>query len=155
MIRARSCRRRRSLKHVKPAHQFGRILEGYFLDFEGKFGGLGQAPASRVVARIAKRPRKRRKKISVQRKNAISLTKVVDCVDGLAKNHHCAGARVVVVYRLILMPLRLWKLSQNSLYLGRQCWRSDRLREETQTSALLRTLFIERSTNLADEGRPR
>lgn len=94
------------------------------------------------------------KEISVERENAISFTEVVDRVDGLTESHHRAGARVVVVHRLILVPLRLRKLSQDSFQLRGQCWRRYGLSQETYSRALLRTLFIKRRANLADEGGP-
>src|SRR6185503_19001052 len=108
----------------------------------------------RKVARILQRTRLRRKKISIKRKNAIRFTEVVNRVDRLTKSHHRAGARVVVVYRLILVPLRLRKLSQNSFQLRGERWRRYRLRQKSYSCTLLRALLIERGANLADESCP-
>ena len=98
MVRCRTRRRRRRLDHVKAAH--------FLLAFRDS------APRCKV-ARVFQCSRMGRKEISIQRKDAFGLAEVVDRVDRLAKSRDCTGARVVVVYRLILVPLRPRKLRQN------------------------------------------
>src|SRR6185437_6274712 len=112
------------------------------------------SPSRSEVTRILQHSRMRRKKVSVERENPIRLAEVVDRVDRLPESHHRAGARIVVVHRLILMPLRLRKLSQDPFQLRRQRWRSNRLRQKSYARTLLRALLIKRGTQLADESGP-
>ena len=98
MIRAGSGSRRCRFDYIQPVH--------IFLLFTNPTTGD-------EVARILQRPRMRGKEVGIERKNAICFAEVVDGIDRLTEGHHRAGARIVVVYRLILMPLRLRKLRQN------------------------------------------
>src|SRR2546425_12270026 len=105
MIRARARRRRCSLDDVQPAHFFFTFSDA---SLRGK------------VARVAKRAGQRGKKVSVERENALSFTEVVNRVYWLAKSHHGAGARVVVIHRLVLVPFGLRKVGKNSFHLRGQ-----------------------------------
>ena len=73
----------------------------------------------------------------------------------LSQRHHCARARIVAVYRFILMPLRLRKRSQNLFHLRAERRRDYCFREETYPRALFRLLLIDRRADLADKSGPR
>src|SRR5215212_1060892 len=53
------------------------------------------------------------------------------------------------------MPLCLRQRGAQVIYLLAECRRDDRLRKKTNSSALLRTLFVEHRAHLAHECRPR
>src|SRR6185295_653382 len=139
MISFRASRRRRCLDNIKTID--------FFLAFAD--------PAARgKISRVTKRAGHGRKKISVERQNAISFAEVVDSIDRLTKSHDCAGTRVVGIRGFVLMPLRLWKLSKNSFELSSESGRRHRLSQKTNAGSLLRSLFIECGANFADKGGP-
>src|SRR6185295_12164957 len=95
-----------------------------------------------------------REKIGVEREDAIGPAEVVDRIHRLTDSRHRAGARVVVVHRLILMPLRLRKLRQNGFHLRREAWRGNRLSQKPYSRTLLRTLLVERGPKFTDKSCP-
>src|SRR6266567_7565690 len=105
MICTGACCRRRSLHDIQAAH--------LLLAFR-------DTPPRSKVASVSERSRLARKKISIERENAIGLAEVVDGVDILTKGHDRAGARVVTIDGLVLMPLGLRKLGKDSVHLRGQ-----------------------------------
>src|ERR1041385_8914198 len=73
----------------------------------------------------------------VQTNYDFSKAEVVIGLDVLAKRHHRAGARVVAIDGLILMPFCFRQVCEDLLHLRRKRRRSDRFGEETQASPFL------------------
>src|SRR6185503_16702986 len=131
--------RRRCFHDIEPAH----------LVF-----AFNYSPSGSKLTRITKRSRSRRQEVGIKGKNSFRLIEVVNRVDRLAKSENRTSSSVVAVSRFVLVPLRRRKLGEYAFQLRSECWRRDGFSQKTKTSALLRSLFVQRRPHLAEKCRP-
>src|SRR5581483_587842 len=110
---------------------------------------------ARPLARIEVKSREAGvEEIGVEADNDVGVAKLVLRFNVLAESHDRAGADVVTMQGLPLMPLHLGEGLLQSTDLRRQGGRGDALGEQAQSRAAQRLLGVQRTLNGADEVHP-
>ena len=122
---------RRAFKNVKTVHTGpGRIRRS-------------EDAARRKIANVAQMSRPPIEKVGIERDDHAVAVKVIDTIDVTSEGHSRSGTGVVVVNRLILVPLCLWKSAQDRIDQCALRGGRNSARQESQSCAVPGPQFLE------------